>query len=52
MTYLQAHDVPIIACKPCVKARQFSEEDLIDGARLETAIELIQLTSDAAVISL
>lgn len=52
MTYLQAHDVPVIACKPCVLSRQFSEEDLIDGARLGTAIELIQLTSDATVISL
>lgn len=52
MAYLQAHDVPVIACTPCVKARQFGEEDLIDGARLGTAAELIRLTSDAAVISL
>lgn len=52
MTYLQAHEVPIIACTPCVKARQFSDAELIDGARLGTAAELIQLTSDAAVISL
>lgn len=52
MAYLQAHEVPIIACTPCVKARQFSSEDLIDGARLGTAVELIGLTTDAAVISL
>ena len=52
MVYLQAHDVPIIACTPCVKARQFSENDLIDGARLGTAPELIRLIEDAAVISL
>lgn len=52
MTYLQAHNVAIIACTPCVKARQFTEADLIDGARLGTAVELIQLTTDAAVISL
>lgn len=52
MAYLQAHEVPVIACTPCVKARQFNEEDLIDGARLGSAVELIQLTSDAAVISL
>ena len=52
MAYLQAHGVPIIACTPCVKARQFSADDLIDGARLGTAVELIQLVSDAAVISL
>jgi hypothetical protein len=29
-----------------------AEEDLIDGARLGTAAELIQLACDAAVISL
>lgn len=52
MTYLQAHEVPIIACTPCVKARRFDEEDLINGARLGTAAELIRLTADAAVISL
>lgn len=52
MAHLQAHNVPIIACTPCVKARQFSQEDLIEGARLGTAVELIQLTSNAAVISL
>ena len=52
MAYLQAHDVPIIACTPCVKARRFSADDLISGARLGTAAELIQLSSDAAVISL
>jgi len=52
MAYLQAHDVPVIACTPCVKARQFGQEDLIDGARLGSAAELIQLTTDAAVISL
>ncbi len=52
MTYLQAHEVPILACTPCAKARRVSEEDLIEGARLATAMELIQLSSDAAVISL
>ena len=52
MSYLQAHNVPIIACTPCVKARHFSEDDLIDGARLGSAVELIHLISEAAVISL
>lgn len=52
MTYLQAHEVPILACTPCAKSRQISEEDLIDGARMATAMELIQLASDASVISL
>jgi sulfur relay (sulfurtransferase) complex TusBCD TusD component (DsrE family) len=52
LVYLQAHDVPILACTPCAKARGISEEDLIDGARMGTAAELIQLSCDAAVISL
>ncbi|MBU0943169.1 MAG: DsrE family protein [Proteobacteria bacterium] len=52
MTYLQAHDVPILACTPCAKSRQIFEDDLIDGARMATAVELINLCSDAAVISL
>ncbi len=52
MTYLQAHEVPILACTPCAKARRVKEEDLIEGARLATAAELIHLACDAAVISL
>ena len=52
MTYLQANEVPILACTPCAKARRITEDDLIDGARLGTAIELIHLACDAVVISL
>lgn len=52
LAYLQAHEVPILACTPCAKARRITEEDLIEGSRLATAAELIQLTSDAVVISL
>jgi predicted peroxiredoxin len=52
ITYLQAHEVPILACTPCAKARRISTEDLIEGARMGTAVELIQLSCDAAVISL
>ncbi len=52
MTYLQANEVPILACTPCAKARQITEQDLIDGARLATAAELITLSCDATVISL
>lgn len=52
LAYLQAHEVPIIACIPCAKARQIKEEDLIDCARLGTAVELINMACDAAVISL
>lgn len=52
MTYLQGNGVPVLVCTPCAKARGVSESDLIDGARMGTAIELIHLASDAAVISL
>lgn len=52
LTYLQAHDVPILACTPCAKARQIGEQDLVDGARMATGAELIHLACDATVISL
>jgi predicted peroxiredoxin len=52
LTYLQTHGVPILACTPCVKARQFDETELVDGARLATGVELVHLAGDAAVISL
>lgn len=52
LTYLQAQGVPILACTPCVKARQMDESELIEGARLATGVELVHLTGDAAVISL
>jgi predicted peroxiredoxin len=52
MTYLQEFKVPIIACTPCAKARQITEDDLIEGARFGTGMELIQLASTSAVISL
>jgi len=53
LTYLQAHEVPLLACTPCAKARQISEEDLVEGARMATAMELIDLCcDDASVISL
>ncbi len=52
MTYLQAKDVPVIACTPCARARGISENDMIDGARMGTAVELITLACDATVISL
>ncbi len=52
LAYLQAHEVPIIACKPCAAARHIAEADLEQGTRLGTAAELIHLMSDAATISL
>jgi predicted peroxiredoxin len=52
IAYLQAHEVPILVCTPCAKARRIEPDDLIEGARMATAAELIQLSCDAAVISL
>ena len=52
LAYLQANEVPILVCTPCAKARQIEEEDLIEGARMATAPEFINLCCDAAVISL
>jgi predicted peroxiredoxin len=52
LSYLQAHGVPILACTPCANARQIMAQDLIEGARMGTGVEMIHLACDAAVISL
>lgn len=52
LTYLQAQGVPILACTPCAKARQISESELVEGARMATGVEMLHLACDAAVISL
>ena len=52
LAHLQAHGVPILVCTPCANARRVKEDELIDGARMAPASELIQLACDAAVISL
>ena len=52
MTYLQAHEVPILACTPCCKSRMITEEDLFEGVRMAPASELIHAACDATVISL
>ena len=52
MSYLQEFKVPVIACTPCAKARQITEEDLIEGARFGTGAELIEMSCNSAVISL
>ena len=52
ITYCQEFEIPIIACTPCAKSRQIGEADLIEGARLGTAPELIELSCRSAVISL
>lgn len=52
LAYLQAHEVPIIVCKPCADARQIFEDDLEEGTRIGSAAELMNLITDAATISL
>lgn len=52
LTYLQANEVPIMVCTPCAKARRIEENDLIEGARLAAASEMIHLACESAVISL
>eukprot|EP00767_Chilomastix_cuspidata_P008508 gnl/Chilomastix_cuspidata/9826.p1 GENE.gnl/Chilomastix_cuspidata/9826~~gnl/Chilomastix_cuspidata/9826.p1 ORF type:complete len:120 (-),score=2.05 gnl/Chilomastix_cuspidata/9826:338-697(-) len=52
LLHLQEFEVPILACTPCAQARKIGEEDLIEGSRLATAAELIDYTTDHAVISL
>ena len=52
MTYLQAHGVPILVCRPCADSRRITEADLVEGSRMATAVELIGISCDAAVISL
>ncbi len=52
LAYLQAHGVPILVCTPCANARKVAEDELIEGARMASAAELINLSCNAAVISL
>ena len=52
MTYLQAYEIPIMVCTPCAEARKIDASDLIEGARLAPASELIEAACDSTVISL
>jgi predicted peroxiredoxin len=52
LAYLQAHDIPLLACTPCAKARRITEADLVEGARMATAAELFRLSEGATMISL
>lgn len=52
LTYLQEFDIPILVCTPCAVARQIEAADLIEGARMATGGEMIDLCCESAVISL
>jgi predicted peroxiredoxin len=52
LTFLQEYNVPILVCTPCAVSRQISEADLVEGARMATGDQLIELACQSAVISL
>lgn len=52
LSYLQEYEVPILVCTPCALSRKITETDLVQGARMATGAELIELCCNAAVISL
>lgn len=52
LAHLQAHEVPILVCTPCAKARFIKEQDLAASCRMATAAELVDLACDASTISL
>ncbi len=49
---LQVHDVPILVCTPCADARQIKDDAFIEGVRMASTAEFINLSCDATVISL
>jgi predicted peroxiredoxin len=52
LTYFQAKEVPILVCTPCAGARKIEAKDLIEGARLAPASEMIHRACESTVISL
>jgi len=49
--YLQEFGVPLLVCTPCAMTRQITTADLVAGARMAKADELIDLADDSAVLS-
>lgn len=52
ISYLQEFNVPIVVCTPCAISRGIQETDLIAGARMGTAPELVKLLSAGPSLSL
>ena len=52
LSYLQEYEVPILVCTPCAVYRKITDQDLIQGARMATGAELIDLACNGTVISL
>lgn len=52
LTFLQEYNVPIMVCTPCAATRQIQESDLVEGAKMASGTELIDLACNSVVISL
>ena len=50
LAYLQAHEVPILVCTPCAKARQIKEEDLIEGVECGGVATFVSGAEEADVV--
>jgi predicted peroxiredoxin len=51
LDYLTANKVPFYVCTPCARSRQVDEEDFIEGARLATAGQLIDMAAQSKVFT-
>jgi predicted peroxiredoxin len=51
LQYPIKNQVPIYVCTPCAKARQVTEDILIEGAQLATGKKLIELAAGASVFN-
>jgi len=40
----------LVVCSPCMQERDMSEEELIDGARIGAAVEVLQIASECDVV--
>lgn len=49
---IQEFEVPILVCTPCAKTRGLTEDDLIEGAKMATGAEMVELACKSTVISL
>lgn len=51
ISYLQEFGVPILVCTPCAVSRQITANDLINGARMTTAVEFVEMCETHTVVS-
>lgn len=51
LDYLIEQKVPFHVCTPCARTRLIKEEQFIDGAKLSTASNLIDLAAESKVLT-